>query len=159
QPTAGVIDQDAAHGLGSGGEEVAAAVEPLLVADEPQVGLVDQGGGAEGVAGRFAGHPRCREPAQLVVDEREQGGGRPAVPGRGVLEGAGGVAPAAICPRRGTANNSKATRWRCATRTALTVARVGVPDRTAPSWLPLRLHPWASPGEWGYSVGTSFFQV
>src|SRR5262249_44671432 len=38
---AGGLDEDAAHGLGRGGEEVAAARE-RLVADEAQVRLVDQ---------------------------------------------------------------------------------------------------------------------
>jgi hypothetical protein len=48
----GGIDEDAAHGLGGGGEEVIAAVEALL-ADQAQVGLVDQGGRLEGVSGRL----------------------------------------------------------------------------------------------------------
>src|SRR5262249_49302242 len=38
---AGGLDEDAAHGLGRGREEVPAAVE-LLVPDEPQVRLVDE---------------------------------------------------------------------------------------------------------------------
>ena len=39
-PAAGGLDEDAAHGLGRGGEEVPAAVE-LLVAHQPQIGFVD----------------------------------------------------------------------------------------------------------------------
>src|SRR5262245_22457167 len=46
---AGAVDEDAAHGLG-GGEEVTAAVE-LLVADEPQVRLVDERGRVERLTG------------------------------------------------------------------------------------------------------------
>jgi hypothetical protein len=43
---AGSFDENAAHGLGGGREEVAATVPALLRlgADEPQIGLVDQGG-------------------------------------------------------------------------------------------------------------------
>ena len=85
---AGVLDQDAAHGLGGGREEVAAAVPVLGVgrADEPEVRLVDQGGGLEGLAGLLAGQPGGGELAQLVVDEREQLGGGLWVPGRAAAE-------------------------------------------------------------------------
>src|SRR5262249_62101229 len=52
-----------------------------------QVGLVDQGGALEGRPRPLLGHPRRGEPAQLVVDEREQVGGGLAVTGRrGVQE-------------------------------------------------------------------------
>ena len=66
-----MVDQNPPHRFGRGGEEVAAAVE-VLVADQPQVRLVDQGGGVEGVPGVLRGHPRGRELPQLVVDERQQ---------------------------------------------------------------------------------------
>ena len=62
---AGALDQDAAHGLGRGGEEVAAAVPVpgLLGVDQPEVRLVDQGGGLERLAGlllgQLAGRPIC----------------------------------------------------------------------------------------------------
>ena len=61
----GLIDENAAHGLGGGGEEVAAAVPVLrrFGAHQAQVGLVDQGGGLEGLAGRFLGHLPGRQPA------------------------------------------------------------------------------------------------
>ena len=52
-PIAGMVDQDPPHRFRRGGEEVPPAVE-LLVADQPQIGLVDQGGGVEGVAGLSA---------------------------------------------------------------------------------------------------------
>lgn len=70
----GVVYQDAAHRLGSGGEEVTAAIPAigLLASDEPDVSLVDEGGSLEGVAGGFGGHPGGSQLAQFVVDEREQ---------------------------------------------------------------------------------------
>jgi hypothetical protein len=40
----GVLDEDTSHGLRGGGEEVAAVIK-VLIADEPQVRLVDQGRG------------------------------------------------------------------------------------------------------------------
>ena len=81
----GVVDQHPPHRLGRGGEEVPSTVE-LLVPDQPQVSLVHQGGGAEGVPGVLRGHPRGRELSQLVVDEREQVGRRLAVAGRRGVE-------------------------------------------------------------------------
>jgi hypothetical protein len=74
----GVLDEDPSHRLGRGGEEMAAAVE-VLVTDQPQISLVDQGGGVERVPGSLGGHFRGGELAQLVVDEREQFRGGPAV--------------------------------------------------------------------------------
>ena len=55
---AGGFDQDAAHRLGGGGEEVPTAVPAMVVgsSDQPKVRLMNQGGGLEGVFGRFAGH-------------------------------------------------------------------------------------------------------
>jgi hypothetical protein len=47
---AGVLDEDAPHGLGRRGEEVTASVE-AVIPDQPQVRFVDQGGSIEGVAG------------------------------------------------------------------------------------------------------------
>jgi hypothetical protein len=48
--------------------EVKRAVRP----DQPQVGLVDQGGGVERLAGLFLGHVSGGQPAQLVIDHWEQ---------------------------------------------------------------------------------------
>src|SRR6516164_3785344 len=87
---ASAIHEDAAHGLGRGGEEVTASVE-LLVTDETQVRLVDQGGGVKGVAGRFGGQARGGEPAQLVVDEGQKIGGSLAVAPGGGFEHSGNV--------------------------------------------------------------------
>ncbi len=71
----GVVDQNSPHRLGGRTEEVRFAVE-VLVPDQPQVGLMDQGGGVERVPGPLCGHPRGREFPQLLVDERKQVGRR-----------------------------------------------------------------------------------
>ena len=73
QLAACAIDEDAAHGLGRGGEKVR-AVGPrgLPVAAQPQPRFVDEGRGLQGLAGRFAGHARGGEPAQLIINERQQ---------------------------------------------------------------------------------------
>src|SRR5262249_42960819 len=44
----------------------------LLLADQAQVGLVDQGGGLERLPGGLLGHLVCGEFAQLVVDEEQE---------------------------------------------------------------------------------------
>ena len=76
---AGALDKNAAHGLRRGSEEVAPAVPPvrLAPADEPQIGLVDQGGRLQGVAGLFVREPGGGQAAQLLVHSGEQVGGRP----------------------------------------------------------------------------------
>ena len=59
----GVIDEDAAHGLGRGGEEVAAAV-PVLHAvhiHQPHEGLMNQGRGLQRLARFFRGQPLSGE--------------------------------------------------------------------------------------------------
>ena len=82
---AGVVNEDSPHGLGGGGEEVAAAIEQLI-SDEPQVGFVNQRGGVEGVAGGFGGHARGGELPELIVDERQQLSSGAAVAGLGGFE-------------------------------------------------------------------------
>ena len=69
----GVVDQNAAHGFGSGGEKMGAAI-PLLVfvADEPQPGFMHQRGGLQRLSGCFVRHLRRRQLAQLLIDQREQ---------------------------------------------------------------------------------------
>lgn len=52
-PIAGMIDEDSTHRLGSGCEEMHATFD-LLVANQPQVGLVDQGCRAQGVSSASA---------------------------------------------------------------------------------------------------------
>ena len=70
----GPVDQDAAHGLGGGGEEVPAPIPVLglLPAHQPQVRLVHQRGRLQGLTGLFVGQFLDRELAQLVVDERQE---------------------------------------------------------------------------------------
>src|SRR5262249_388722 len=68
------VDQDPAHRLGRRGEEMAAAVPPrgLLGAKEPQVGLVNQGGGLKRLP-RLLVHELVRsQPPELVIDDREE---------------------------------------------------------------------------------------
>jgi hypothetical protein len=72
-PAPSLFDQDTAHRLGGGREEVAAAV-PLLVpasTDQPDVGLVDQCGGLKGLARLLLGHLLGCQLPQLVIDERQ----------------------------------------------------------------------------------------
>jgi hypothetical protein len=50
-----VVDNNAPHGLGSGGEEVAAVVPHIALGchDQPEVGFVDQSGRLKGVTDRL----------------------------------------------------------------------------------------------------------
>ena len=50
---AGMIHKNPPHRLGRRGEEMAATVE-MLIANQPQVGLVDKCGGIEGMAAASA---------------------------------------------------------------------------------------------------------
>jgi hypothetical protein len=77
---AGGVDKDATHGLGRGGEEVAATIE-LLIADQPHVGFVNKSRGIERLTGHFGRHPHSRELPQLVIDERQEVLGCAAVAG------------------------------------------------------------------------------
>src|SRR5262249_22717741 len=98
----GPLDEDPPHGLGGGGEEVAAAVE-VLVTHQPQIGLMDQRGGVEGMAGGFRGQARGGELPQLVVDERQEVGSSLAVAGSGSVKEAG---------HRGHAATKFISNWR-----------------------------------------------
>jgi hypothetical protein len=70
---AGVLDQDPSHGFGRGGEEVAAAVPARVAgADEPEVRLVDQGGGLEGLAWLLLGQLAGGQLPQFVVDQGQE---------------------------------------------------------------------------------------
>ena len=60
-------------------------------ADEPEVRLVDQGGGLERLAGPLPGQPMGGQPAKLVVDQREKLIGRLGLAFLDGHEGAGGV--------------------------------------------------------------------
>jgi hypothetical protein len=67
-----LVNEDAAHRLGRGGEEVPAPVPVarLDAADQPEIGLVNQGGGLERLARLLLRQARRREFPQLVVDQR-----------------------------------------------------------------------------------------
>ena len=95
-----MIDQDAAQGLGRRSQEVTSRLERLRPG-QTQVRLMDQGGRVEGVAGVLGRHPRGGEFPQLVVDEREQVGGGPAISGCRGLQKAGHVGHVAECTPQG----------------------------------------------------------
>jgi len=67
----GVVDQDSPHRFSSGSEEVTVTLE-MLIPDQTQIRLVDQGCGIERVTWLLRGHLRSRQHTQLVVDERQQ---------------------------------------------------------------------------------------
>jgi hypothetical protein len=77
-PIPGMVDQDPPHRFRGGGEEMPATVE-VLVPDQAQVSLVDQGRGVEGVPGDLGGHFRGGESPQFVIDQGEQFRGGAAV--------------------------------------------------------------------------------
>jgi hypothetical protein len=78
----GVVEKDSAHGLGGSGEEVGLVLPREFAAlEQAEVGLVDEGGGLEGVVGALGGHALVRDGAELVVDESEEVGGGPGVGG------------------------------------------------------------------------------
>src|SRR5690606_17247638 len=70
---AGGVDEDAAHAFGGGGEKMR-AVGPrgLNVAAEAEPSFVDEGGGLQRLAGRFARELGGGELTQLFVNERKQ---------------------------------------------------------------------------------------
>ena len=98
---AGAVDQDPPHGLGRGGEEVAAAVPvpgSLSASDQPEVRLVDQGRGLERLAGLLLRQLLGGQLAQLVVDQRQELLGRLRVALLDGREDAGDVVHAGRCP-------------------------------------------------------------
>jgi hypothetical protein len=71
----GVIHQNLPHGARGDAEEVGpvAVLESSLIR-QPEVGLVDQARGAEGVTGALAPKGAMGDPARLLVDQRNQPG-------------------------------------------------------------------------------------
>jgi hypothetical protein len=70
---ASVLDENTAHSKCGGAKEVAPAFPALPVAaEQAHISLVDQCRRLERLAGRFLSQPLCRQPAQFLVDEREQ---------------------------------------------------------------------------------------
>jgi hypothetical protein len=87
---ASILDEDSPHGLGGGGKEVTAALE-LLVAEQSQVGFMDQGCGLEGVVGGLVSHSNGRQFPQLVINERKKLGSCVPVAGRCGVEEPGDI--------------------------------------------------------------------
>ena len=70
---AGLFDEDLAHRLRGRAEEMAPAFPAgILVPHQPEIRLVDQGRRLEGLAGAQPGRQRRGQPAQLVVENRQQ---------------------------------------------------------------------------------------
>jgi hypothetical protein len=92
-PPPGILDEDAAHGLRGGPEEVAPAVprRRLVSTHEAQVRLMDQGGRLESVARPIGGQPGGGQFPQLVIDEGQEIRGGPAVLTAGGFQQAGDV--------------------------------------------------------------------
>src|SRR6266404_8109689 len=68
-----MINHDAPHQLRSRRDKVGAALpDRLRIVDQPQVGLVENDGGLQGVAGTFPAHVMVGEPAQFGLHQREQ---------------------------------------------------------------------------------------
>ena len=67
-----VIDEDPPHHHRGHANELG-AVRPvhLPLVDQPEIRLVDERGGLQGVAGALTGQKRARQSPQLVVDERQ----------------------------------------------------------------------------------------
>lgn len=67
------VGQDPPHGLDGSSEEVGSVLAGgLRVTTQTQPRFVDQGGRLEVLAGPFVGLLRRRNPAQLVIDQRQQ---------------------------------------------------------------------------------------
>src|SRR5438552_15653262 len=66
------INEDMPHGLGGGSEEMSAPGEsPWLVSSQAQPGLVNQGGGLEGVTRSLPSHFLRGQFPQFLIDQRE----------------------------------------------------------------------------------------
>ena len=76
------LDQDAPHGLGRGGEEMAAAVPIVarVLADQADEGLVNEGGRLKCLLGFLLGQSYRGELAKLVINERQESPPRCADP-------------------------------------------------------------------------------
>ena len=72
-----MVDKHAAHQLRGGAKEMRPILPVVvMVRDEAQIRLIDQGGWLQHVSGRLAPKMRSREKPQLRVDERHQVGKR-----------------------------------------------------------------------------------
>jgi hypothetical protein len=114
-----MVDQHVAHRARRRGEEVAPVPERRqLAAEDPQVGLVDQGGRLQGVRGPLPADLPPRDPVQVRVDPRQQVGLRRGVAGLRPPEQGGDLRRVGSCglghrgpilrPRRQPANRAPA---------------------------------------------------
>ena len=95
-----LLNEDAAHGLGGGTEEMSPAREVWIrFAHQPQPGFMDERGGLQRLVGRFIGHFRRRELAQLLIDQRQQSIGGLGIAVLNGLQNAGNVAQSATITR------------------------------------------------------------
>ena len=103
--SSGTIDQDPAHGLGRGGDEVAVTVPCRpAISTQTQPCLVNEGRGLQGLSRGFAGHASRGSPAQLFVDQRQEfvwfhGSGHDQGPGRQMARGCDTLEPSKIFRR------------------------------------------------------------
>ena len=73
RPLARVVDEDVAHHLRGDGEEVGAVLPVhVLLPDEPQEGLVHQGGGLERMSAPLAVDVAVGEAMKRVLDQRQE---------------------------------------------------------------------------------------
>ena len=70
----GLIDQNSPHGFGGGGEKMPAVVPAGLglVADEPELGLMNQGRGLQCLSRLFLGELSRSQLPQLVIDQGQE---------------------------------------------------------------------------------------
>ena len=95
---AGALDENTAHGLGGGGEELGAILPaPICVADEAQPSFVNQGGGLHRVPMLLPGNPGPGQTPQLGVEQRQQLVRRVGPAGPDVTEQAGDLRGSVVC--------------------------------------------------------------
>ena len=68
----GVVHENLTHQVRGHSEEVGAAVYLRILANETQVGFIDQGSALQGVSGTLAIQVIVREAAKFIVDQRDQ---------------------------------------------------------------------------------------
>ena len=102
----GIFDKYPSHCFGCRGKKMTPADE-LLIADEPEVCLVDQRSGIECLAGGFGEHFRGGEFPQFVIDEREEVGSGSAITGLGSFDESGHLGHAAVLSLGGAASHEK----------------------------------------------------
>jgi hypothetical protein len=87
------VNEDAAHGLSGGGEEMGAPVDfGIGIAGLAQPGFMDQRRRLQRITRGFVRHPGGRQLAQLLIDQRQQFIGGPGVALVDGVEDAGDVA-------------------------------------------------------------------